>query len=498
MSSYKTPGVYIEEINSLPPAIAPVSTAIPVFIGRCVHQPGTDSLIGAPVRITSMLDYVAKFKAPEEKFEYKIAYDLTTKTATSISTISNLVFSITDETGVNVSPKSLMYYALQMYFGNGGGPCYVCSVGDISTLDTAMPANYTNAFLTLKAFDEPTLLVCTDLTLPNSGVTATDIQNDMLRHCEIMQDRFAVLDVMNAVPSATVTPDTLITNFRTSVGNTPEQRMYGASYYPYLLTTLRYAYSLTGANSVKIKVAISSYSDNGTTITPAAGSATPVVTTNDLGSDYIKKNWSSYYSKIMDRLRMAFVVLPPSPAVAGVYAMTDNTRGVWKAPANVNLNMVQNPMLNITQDFNDNLNSMGDGKSVNAIRKFARKGIKIWGARTLNANDLNWRFVNVRREVIVIETSIRRALQSMVFEPNTANTWVKAKAMVENFLTLIWRQGGLAGAKAEDAFQVNIGINSTMTAEDIAMGIMILEVTLVPPRPAEVIVLRVSQKLQVS
>jgi uncharacterized protein len=510
MLSYKTPGVYIEEINSLPPAIAPVSTAIPVFIGRNVLRGGTtDPLIGKPVRITSILDFSSIFKVPEERFEYTISYKRTTgPTATSPVKIENPQLTIgfeTSEVGTTNGPKSLMYYALQMYFGNGGGPCYVCSVADIDSTEVDLTANYTRAFTALKTLDEPTLLVCTDLALTNSAVNAATIQNDMLSHCEIMQDRFAILDVLNAVPGNT-TPENLISGFRTYVGNTAEQRMHGAAYYPYVLTSLKYVYTEYGSKAVKVTLLASNYTTaaNGTVTAvpddPATTSVneaiTSVVTT--LGDAFIKKNFNSIYTTIKNRIRNVRVIMPPSSAIAGVYAMTDRTRNVWKAPANVGLNMVQMPMLNITRDFNDNLNSPDDGKAVNAIRKFTGKGIKVWGGRTLHANDLNWRFVNVRREVTWIEDSIKNALLNMVFEPNNANTWTKAKAMTENFLSLIWRQGGLAGAKAEDAFQVNIGINSTMTPEEVAEGIMILEVVLVPPRPAEVIVLRVSQKLQVS
>jgi phage tail sheath protein FI len=155
-------------------------------------------------------------------------------------------------------------------------------------------------------------------------------------------------------------------------------------------------------------------------------------------------------------------------------------------------------MVKVTQDLNDGLNNDPTGKSVNPIREFTGKGPLVWGARTLDAGNLNWRFINVRREVIFIEESIKKALEHFVFQPNTANTWVKVKTMITAFLTSIWKSGGLAGAKAEDAFEVHIGVDITMTPIEIAQGIMNVELVLVPPRPAEVIVIKVSQKLQVS
>jgi phage tail sheath protein FI len=139
------------------------------------------------------------------------------------------------------------------------------------------------------------------------------------------------------------------------------------------------------------------------------------------------------------------------------------------------------------------------GKSVNVIRSFPGRGPAIiWGARTLAGNDNEWRYVNVRRFCTFAEESIRRATRQFVFEPNDANTWVKVKGMIENFLTLQWRQGALMGAKAADAFSVQVGLGSTMTALDVLEGRMVVVVGLCPVRPAEFIILRFVQTLPVS
>ena len=187
--------------------------------------------------------------------------------------------------------------------------------------------------------------------------------------------------------------------------------------------------------------------------------------------------------------------VPPSGAVAGIYAMVDRTRGVWKAPANVSLNGVIGPVVKIDNLDQEDLNVHDTGKSINAIRAFTGKGTLVWGARTLAGNDNEWRYVPVRRFFIVVEESVKKASEPFVFEPNDANTWIKVKVMIENFLTLQWRAGALQGAKPEQAFFVNVGLGTTMSEIDILEGRMIVEIGMAVVRPAEFIILRFSHKM---
>ena len=202
------------------------------------------------------------------------------------------------------------------------------------------------------------------------------------------------------------------------------------------------------------------------------------------------------YANVRSELSLFSVVLPPAAAVAGVYATVDRTRGVWKAPANESLASVSSLAVAIDQDLNDNMNVDTSGKSINAMRAFAGKGFLVWGARTLAGNDNEWRYVSVRRFFNMVEESCKKATEPFVFEPNDAGTWVKVKAMIENFLVVQWREGALAGAKPEDAFYVQVGLGTTMTAQDILEGRMIVEIGMAVVRPAEFIVLRFSHKMQ--
>jgi len=205
------------------------------------------------------------------------------------------------------------------------------------------------------------------------------------------------------------------------------------------------------------------------------------------------------YNKILAEIYNLPIILPPSAAVAGVYARVDKDRGVWKAPANVSLNYVIKPTVKITNTIQDDLNvDTVAGKSINAIRSFTGKGTLIWGSRTLAGNDNEWRYVPVRRFFNMAEESIKKATEQFVFEPNDANTWIRVRAMIENFLILQWRAGALAGAKPEHAFYVRIGLGQTMSALDILEGRMIVEIGMAVVRPAEFIILRFSHKMQES
>ena len=205
------------------------------------------------------------------------------------------------------------------------------------------------------------------------------------------------------------------------------------------------------------------------------------------------------YNKILSEISNLSITLPPSSAIAGIYARVDADRGVWKAPANVSLNYVISPTVKITNTTQDGLNvDTIAGKSINAIRTFTGKGILVWGSRTLAGNDNEWRYVPVRRFFNMAEESIKKATEQFVFEPNDANTWVRVRAMIENFLILQWRAGALAGAKPDQAFYVRVGLGQTMSAIDILEGRMIIEIGMAVVRPAEFIILRFSHKMQES
>ena len=189
-------------------------------------------------------------------------------------------------------------------------------------------------------------------------------------------------------------------------------------------------------------------------------------------------------------------VLPPSGGMAGVFTAIDATRGVWNAPANVSLVSVIDPTVRINNDMQADLNVPLDGKAIDAIRQFPSRGNVVWGARTLLGNSNDWRYIQVRRTIVYIEQSIKNAMMPFVFAPNTGQTWSTVVSSVSNFLQGLWSQGGLMGSTAAEAYTVECGLGSTMTAQDVLDGYMIVQVQLQMIRPAEFIVLTFKQKMQ--
>lgn len=205
------------------------------------------------------------------------------------------------------------------------------------------------------------------------------------------------------------------------------------------------------------------------------------------------------YKSIVNEVQKKAALLPPSGAMAGIYAQVDGNRGVWKAPANVSLAAVSGPWVKIDNDQQEDLNvDVNAGKSINAIRAFTGKGTLVWGARTLAGNDNEWRYISVRRLFNMVEKSVKLSTNWAVFEPNDATTWIRVKAMIENFLTNLWQAGALSGASPDAAFFVKVGLGTTMSAIDILEGRMNIEIGMAAVRPAEFIILKFSHKLQES
>lgn len=472
---YKTPGVYIEEIPKFPPSIAPVETAIPAFIGYTekAMDKVADDLILKPKRITSLVEYEKYFGGPQ--LETGITVTINETQDSDNKTLSlDAAASLSEET----RSKHILYYALQMFFTNGGGPCYVISVAAYKTLGDALVESELEAGLNaLIKVDEPTLIVFPEAQFLGAISDFAALHDAALLQCENLKDRFVIMDIHGDTESLSDPNANLLTavgNFR-SKGIGTNNLKYGASYAPNLETILDYAIDET-----KINV---DYSLN--------GGASETGTLSSLAG-----NQNRRYELAKAAIRDLPCKLPPSSTMAGIYASVDNSRGVWKAPANVSINAVIKPTIEFSNSEQDQMNvDATAGKSVNAIRPFIGKGTLVWGARTLAGNDNEWRYVNVRRFFIFVEESVKKATEQFVFEPNDANTWVRVQAMIENFLTVLWRQGALQGVKPEHAFYVAVGLGKTMTPLDILEGRMIIEIGMAAVRPAEFILLRFSHKM---
>ncbi len=497
MRTLTTPGVFVEEIASFPPSVAPVATAVPGFIGhtRQAVELNGDTLTNVPRRITALLEYVRLFGRPAPA---AVSVQVTKRVSSAGAIISTDVGFATDPPAV---PPDLMYYAMQHYFANGGGPCYVLSIGSEGAGRTE--GAFTTGITTMQAVDEVTLLVFPDATVL-SNTQHGNVMVAALNSCAATQDRIAVADVHGAVGTPP-DPFAIGAAFRTNVGaNSEDLLKYGCAYYPYLRTSLP---RIVDDTTITIAGAsrLSTLNDDGTTTeTPLFDTDADPTTDNDitLDNDLVQGTASTPGDKavlnaVKSFLSEDYVTLPPSAAVAGAIARQDRLKGVHYAPANIGLFNTIGPALPITNDLNGRLNvDPTGGKSINVIRNFTGKGTLIWGARTLAGNSNDNRYLNVRRFLNFAEESIEKAVGAFVFAPNDANTWVRVRSMIENFLANQWRAGALVGPKPEQAFQVQVGLNQTMTADDILNGLMIVRVGLAISRPAEFIVLQFEQLQQ--
>ncbi len=180
------------------------------------------------------------------------------------------------------------------------------------------------------------------------------------------------------------------------------------------------------------------------------------------------------------------VYVPPSGHIAGVYSRTDSERGVHKAPANEMIRGALGLKYAVSKGEQDLLNPKG----INAIRHL-NGAVRIWGARTLSS-DPSWRYINVRRLFIMVESSIERATQWVVFEPNDHRLWKRVTRTISSFLTLLWRNGALMGTSPEQAFYVKCD-EETNPAEVVDAGQLVVEVGLAPVKPAEFVIFRIGQ-----
>jgi uncharacterized protein len=478
LSTLKTPGVYIDEVSLLPPAVVGVETSIPAFIGYTQKSKADAGNAQTPVRISNLREY-------EEIFGLAQAEDdgLTVQITEYLDAGGNVLRTEIPVPSMDETKRSkhIMYYALSMYFANGGGPCYIISIGEYSAngqILTPIKA-FENGLNALTLEDEPTLIV-----IPEAAyLTDPDyfkIYQAALDQAAKLQDRFVIIDVKQTLTNTKVDDD--MNAFRNHASSLANNRRYGAAYYPYLNTTVDYLFQVPEAGIKVQKTKIDSA--GASTNDPEATLASLAASNNIL------------YQQLKGLLTQVAMTLPPSSAVAGIYVQTDASRGVHKAPANVGVASIVGPAVKIDDSTQGGMNiDPNAGKSVNAIRTLTGRGTLVWGARTLDGNDNEWRYINVRRFFNFVEESVKKATYRFVFEPNDANTWVSVRSMIENFLTLQWRAGALQGAKPEQAFFVRVGLGQTMTADDILNGRMIVEIGMAVVRPAEFIILRFMHKL---
>lgn len=485
MPEYLAPGVYVEEVPSGARPILPVETAVPVFIGYTEKARGAqgEDLTGSAVEITSKLEYQERFgKAP--------IHPVTLTVEKRVDARGRLLGVEVDWPRRRSLPRHFMSYALQLYFKNGGGRCFIYSLGRYGR---ASADDFLAALADLKKIAGPTLLVLPDAVKLDDADYAAVLEA-ALAACAKTRDRFTIAEVPGALPGGNDDLAAVKAAFRSHLTSRPQRRQFGAAYFPYLESRLALR-TVEAQVTLKRFDVVTVAKDGSERRRERRGAAGRCLNDRRLA---LARREPEVYSAVRRFLGRCYATLPPSGAVAGLYARTDSNRGVWKAPAGTDaLAGAGGPAVAVSDSFQEALNvDPVSGKSVNAIRKLAGRGTLVWGARTLAGNDNEYRYVPVRRLAIFLERSIYQGTQWAVFEPNDANTWARLKASIKTFLFGLWRQGAFQGAKPEEAFMVAVGLGETMTQADLDNGRLIVQVGVAPLRPAEFVILSITHKVR--
>ncbi len=339
-------------------------------------------------------------------------------------------------------PSSPLTLAVAGFFGNGGRRCWILNVGPDGNLSGTARRPGISA---LAEIDEVAMVAA-------PGYTDAASYEAVLSHCEDQKDRVAILDAPRDVPDIT-----LLTKVA-SAAPADEPAASG------------------GGDS----------DESGSEPSPAAARGSR----GRAGLAPRASSWGSFYFpyiRVVDPNTGDIVDAPPSGHIAGVWARTDATRGVHKAPANEPIRGAVDLTYRLTAAEQGELNQHG----VNAIRFFSTEGIKVWGARTLSS-DPEWRYLNVRRLFAMVEESIVRSMNWIVFEPNDEPLWNMIRRDIGSFLERLYRQGALQGRSQEEAFFVKCDAETNPQSE-IDAGVVTTLVGMAPVKPAEFIVFKISQ-----
>ncbi len=523
VSNIKTPGVYINELNAFPNSVVPVATAVPAFIGytpQASYQ--GKSYVNVPQKIGTFDEFLAIYGFPNPPppaspvKQYSPSYSLVKQKAQpekgDYIQIGNVFYSILPD------PNTIyyMYNSIQLFYQNGGGDAYIVSVGTygapsgntINPGDLVVNANVSLTDLTkglalLMNEDEPTMYICPEATLLSVPDNST-LMESMLAQASAKQTAVALFDIIGGFAPDPLMYSNDITTFRNSLGNNSLD--FGAAYYPFVGTTIMQSNNIDYTNlfggdvSLLAPLLNSPGSPNqaaATILTNIQNPSPNSLTVSQYNNALI--NASQTYSMIIKHVLSNANMLPATGAIAGLITTIDNNEGVWKAPANASIIGASSLPIRLSDDQQGPLNMDAvSGKSINAIRFFNGLGILVWGARTLDGNSLDWKYLSVRRTMIFLEQSCKLACQAYVFEPNVKNTWEAVKSMIGSFLNTIWKEGGLQGATPTDAFVVQCGLGETMTGDDILAGFMNVSIGVAVTHPAEFIVLTFQQKMATS
>lgn len=519
-SMIKTPGVYIDEVNGFPNSVVPVATSVPAFIGYTPQASYEGkSYTNIPQKISSFAEFAAFFCLPNPATplapaqQYSPQYYLVTEKSQPEK--GDYIMIGTDYYSIVPDPNTIyyLYNSIKLFYENGGGDAYIVSVGSygassgkpMTAGDQIVNPNVelndlSNGLALLKNEEEPTMYICPEATLLSVASNAKLMQ-EMLVQNSAMGTAISIFDVIGGRNPDPILWKNDIETFRNSTGS--DGLKYGAAYYPFIGTTIMQNTDVDFTNlfggDLKQLSPLISPADAPNEQAAHVLSMLDAGTLTKVQGNSALMNASKTYALIIKHILTDANILPPSGGMAGVITTTDNQEGVWFAPANKTIEGSVSLPIKLSEAQQGDLNvDAVSGKSVNAIRFFNGLGILIWGARTLDGNSQDWRYVPVRRTMTFLEQSCKLACHPYVFQPNDVNTWKAVKSMIGSFLNTIWKEGGLQGATPAAAYSVECGLGTTMTGEDILNGLMKVSVKVAVVHPAEFIVLEFQQEMPTS
>lgn len=336
----------------------------------------------------------------------------------------------------------LLYNSIRLFYANGGKECYIISVENYDEENPEIKREkLVSGLNNIPTFDSPSLLVIPE-TVRLSPQESGFVHQIMLRKAEELGNSFAILDMVDG-DSPINSSERPVENFKKYLGL--QHLSFGAVYYPWLKTSLK-----------------------------SSG----------------KSSFQTANRKTETQ------ILPPGAAIAAAIVVNDKDRGMWKAPANISLSSVIEPVVKLSEAEMGQLNvDPQTGKSINPIRIVPSRGTVIWGARTLAGNDNEWRFISVRRTAEKIKTDLTAEMAGFKNARNDVDTWNEIRARVEGYLNALWRRDAMAGVSPGQAYFTRVGVGHTMTENDVRNRRLLLSVGVAMVRPAEFIVISLEQEM---
>jgi len=557
-------------------SIAGVDTAIPVFIGYT--QYAGDPVTGAPLyhvpfKIVSMTDYERHFGgAAQQTFEVLVARAASPASGGTLASHEpDFVAAYMSDPGSTAAgdPEATLSYQrfalarvrpqqpfalhgqMRLFFANGGGPCFVVSVGSYWADRRPTAAADSRAW-------RPGAIMAADLidgvvaagkaagatmtVVPEACQLALDdygsVIRTMMRQAGTLGDRIAILDLPRCLSADTIDRlEQCQSDLWAATSPAPAGASHAVAYGPALRTSLVTADDVAfvrlaaeePANNARMNTILTLHAREVLAGKPqlagiqaAIAVAFPLTSDNAgvndarhsgdgrpypglavhqtpaqwrAGLDNVLLNALPLYRELKQVIIDRMNVMAPSGAMAGCWVETDRSYGTWRAPTGAALASVTAPLCEVNDVRQSQFAMPQNGQSIDIIRTLPGLGPVAWGVRTLDGNSRETRYIHVRRTLIFIEQSIEAALHHVSLAANDAAAWAAVTHAVSSFLQALWHQGGLIGAEPSEAFTVSCGLGATMTGEDVLNGTMIVAISVCLVRPDDFIALTVTRQM---